>query len=97
VLCGVQREEAPRSGPLKLMLGTDPKAARREAGYRARLRVLGCSFSHFGEQEKSGSRAESRKRGAAVEGDFWAGLGHSVEAIYRRYGAAETAHTQGHI
>jgi hypothetical protein len=55
VLCGVQREEAPQSGPLKLMLGADPKAARREAGYRARLRVLGCSFSHLVSKRRVGA------------------------------------------
>jgi hypothetical protein len=65
-------------------------------GYRARLKVLGYSFSH-GEQEKSGSMDERRKREAAAEGDFWVGLGHSVEAIYRPYCAKETTHIQGHI
>jgi hypothetical protein len=35
----------------------------------------------FGEQEKSGSKAERRQRGAAVEGDFCSGLGNSVETI----------------
>jgi hypothetical protein len=61
------------------------------------LRVLGILIQSFDEQEKSGSRAERKKRGAVVEGDFWAGLGHTVEAIYRPYCAAETAHTQSHI
>jgi hypothetical protein len=49
VLCGVQIDEAPQYGPLKLMLGVDPKAARREARYRARMRVLGSSFCHLNE------------------------------------------------
>ena len=51
----------------------------------------------FGEQEKSGSKAERRQRGVAAEGDFSDGLGHSMQAIYRPYCAAETTHTQGHI
>jgi hypothetical protein len=34
VLCGVQREEVPQSGPLEPLLGADPKGARRGLGYR---------------------------------------------------------------
>jgi len=95
VLCGVQREEVPQSRPLKLMLGIDPKAARREVGYRARLRVLGYSFSLFGEQEKSGSRAERSKRGVVVEAIFPGLLGHSMEAISQAILCSKDNHTQG--
>jgi hypothetical protein len=40
---------------LEALLGADPKAARREAGYRARLRVLGCSFSHLVSKRRVGA------------------------------------------
>jgi hypothetical protein len=43
VLCGVQREEAPQSGPLKPLLGVNPKATVRVAGYRG---VEGVGHSH---------------------------------------------------
>jgi hypothetical protein len=56
VLCGIQREEAPQSGPLKLLLGADPKATRGEDGYRATPRVLGCSFSDLVSKRRVGAR-----------------------------------------
>jgi hypothetical protein len=41
---------------LEAFVGHDPKAARRGAGYRARLRVLGCSFSHLVSKRRVGAR-----------------------------------------
>jgi hypothetical protein len=77
---------------LKLLLGTNPKEANEGRLGKEEVEGVGQLIQSFGEQEKSGSRAEIRQRRAVVEGDFWAGLGHSREAIYRPYCAAETAH-----
>jgi hypothetical protein len=98
VLCGFQREEAPQSGRLKLLLGVDPKAAIEGRLGKEEAEGVGLLIiQSFGEQKKSGSRAERRKRGAAVKGIFLGWLGHPVEANSRLYCAVETAHTQGHI
>jgi hypothetical protein len=73
VLCGVQREEVPQSGPLKLLLGVDPKAAIEGRLGKEEAEGVGLLIQSIGEQEKSGSRAERRQRGVVVEDIFWDG------------------------
>jgi len=79
------------------LLGANPKEAIEGRLGIEEVEGVGKLIQAFGEQEKSGSKDERRQRGVVVGGDFQASLGHSVEAIYRSYCAAETTHTQGHI
>jgi hypothetical protein len=73
VVRGVQREEAPQFGPLKLLLGADPKPAIEGRLGKEEAEGVGLLIQSFGEQEKSGRRADRRQRGDAVEGIFWVG------------------------